>query len=175
VRPWPLFWASLALTLAGAAMIFIGTGPAIDAATGGLAAPETRPGGHGAEDLAAYLAVLGPEGRDTYLGPQRIADTLFPIGFLGTLALGSFLALRRFSTRLALLATLPAFVYFAFDMVENARFAAILRAGPGFAPALAVRAGFATRMKFLFVDLALAVLALALAARAVARLRSRRG
>ena len=175
MRAWPLFWASLALALFGAALIFLGTGPEIEAGAGGLAAPETRMGGYSQAELESYIAGLSPEARATYLGPHRIADTLFPIGFFATLALGSFLALRRWGAGWAAMASLPAFVYLVFDMMENATFALLLRVGPGVDPGLAARADLATRAKFLFVDLALAVLALALLARLLAWAKARRG
>lgn len=171
-KPWPLFWTSFALMLFGMALIFLGSWPVIEAGAGGLAAPETRSGGYSEADLAAYVAALTSEARDAYLGPQRIADTLFPLGLLGTLALGTFLALRRFSAAVAALASLPAFVYFVFDMIENSSFANVLRFGV--TPELAARADHATRMKFVFIDIALAVLALALVLRLVARLRAGR-
>jgi hypothetical protein len=168
-----LFWSSLALMLAGAAMIFLGTGPEIAAGAGGLAAPETRPGGYSAADLSAYLDALTPAARETYLGPQRIADTLFPLGLVGTLVFGTYLGLHRLAWPLTLLATMPALIYFAFDMIENSTFAALL-AGGSVSPELAARADWATRMKFLWVDIALALFAAGIVLRAVLWLRAAR-
>lgn len=168
-----LLWLSLALMFAGAAAIFLWTGPALDAATGGLAPPETRPGGYTAEEAGLYLAALGEVGRATYLGAQRVADTVFPIGFAATLALGIYLSFRRCSRVLAAIMALPAPVYFAFDMLENARFAALLRGWPAFDPALAARASTATVAKFAFVDLSLVLVALGLLTCGIARLRRR--
>lgn len=170
----PALWISIALMVTGAAAIFLWSAPRIDA--GGLAPFDTRSAGYGYDDAVAFLAALSPEGRAAYLGPQRLADTVFPIGLLGTLALGTLLALRGWSLRLALALTLIPLGYFVFDMLENAAVAGMLRAGAeGIAPEDVAWASLCTRWKFALVNTALLVLGLAWLARGVDRLRRDRG
>lgn len=170
----PAFWISVALMLAGVAAIVLWSAPRIEA--GGLAPFDTRSGGYGIDDARAFLSALTPAGRAAYLGPQRLADTAFPIGLVGTLALGTVIALRRWSLRLALAAALLPLGYFGFDMLENAAVAGLLRAGPeAITPEAVARASLFTRWKFHFVNAALVVFALAWAAWGVAWLRRRGG
>lgn len=165
--PRAAFWLSFALMLGGmAAMLFV-SAPRIDA--GGLAPFDTRATGYSYDEAVAFVRALSADGHSAYLGPQRIADTVFPIGFLGVLAFGAFFALHRWSLALALLAMLPPLGYFAFDMLENAAVAGLLRAGPdAITPGMVARASFCTIWKYRLVDAALVVLALGWLARAFA-------
>lgn len=169
------FLASVALALFGFAMMLFGTGPMIEA--GGLAPFDTRSFGYSLEDARAFLSALTPEARATYLGPQRIADTLFPIGLLGTLALGALLALRsvlpgRVWSRAAFLATLPAIAYFIFDMLENAAVAGLLSTPPeALSAATVTHASMLTLWKFRFVWAAIAIFLAALLASLIKRRR----
>ena len=76
-------WLSLALMLAGLALIFLWAAPRIEA--GGLAPFDLRTQGYSFAEARAFLTALTPEGRAVYLGPQRVADTIFPVGFAGTM------------------------------------------------------------------------------------------
>lgn len=167
---WRLFGASLALMLAGMALMFFWSAPMIQA--GGLQPFDLRAGGYDLPVAQDFLTALTPEGKAAYLGAQRLADTLFPIGFLGVMALATFIALRVWSPLIGALATLPAFAEFVFDMLENAAVAGMLRAGP---EALSLDqvawASFFTTWKMRLVDAMLIVAALALAARVIWWLR----
>ncbi len=165
-------WISLGLMLVGMAAIVFWTAPRIEA--GGLAPFDTRSGGYGHAEAVAFLSRLTPEGRVSYLGVQRIADTIFPIGLYGLLSLGTFVALRRWSVPLAAGARLLAHGYFVFDMLENAAVAGVLTAGPqAVMPQAVAWASFCTIWKYRFVDAALVVFALGWGARGVARLTER--
>lgn len=169
------FWLSFALMLAGVAGIVFWAAPRIDA--GGLAPFDTRTAGYSYADALAFLEALSPEGRAVYLGPERLADTVFPIGFLGVLALGSYLALRRWSAGLGAVAALVALVYFIFDMLENAAVAGLLKTAPEeVTPEAVARASLFTVWKFHFVNAALVILVLGWSARGIDwMLHKRRG
>lgn len=160
-------WLSVALTLAGLVLMLTWSVPKIEA--GGLAPFDTRTGGYNYSDAVAFLSALTAEGRAAYLGPQRVADTIFPIGLVGVLVLGTVLALRRWSVTLAAAAALVPLGYFVFDMLENAAVAGLLRGGVETVTVEAVaRASALTQWKFRFVDASLVILALAWVARGVA-------
>ncbi|GKY88925.1 hypothetical protein [Sinisalibacter aestuarii] len=164
------FWLSLALMMAGVALMVLWSAPRIEA--GGLRPFDIRTGGYTYDEARAFLAALTPEGLAAYLGPQRLADTIFPIGFLGVLALGIVLGLRRWSVALAVALALVPLGYFVLDMLENAKVAGLLRAGPdGLTPDMVARASAITLWKYRLVNASLAILGLAWAARGVAALR----
>ena len=166
------FWVSLALMLGGMAMILFWTGPQIDA--GGLEPFDSRTGGYTHAEAVAFLTALTPDGRAVYLGAQRVADTAFPIGFLGVLAIATYAAFRRWSPALAGAAALFPLGYFVFDMLENAAVAGLLAMPPGaVTPEAVARASGYTVWKFRLVDAALGLLVLGWAMRALAALRSR--
>jgi hypothetical protein len=168
------FWISAALMLAGFAAIVFWSAPRIEA--GGLEPFDPRTGGYGHAEAVAFLTALTPEGRAAYLGAQRLADTIFPIGFVGVLALGIVLAYRRWSLPLALAASLVPLAYFVFDMLENAAVAGLLRSAPeAVTPEAVAWASACTVSKFRLVTAALALLALGWGLRGLALLRGRRG
>lgn len=167
------FWISAALMLAGIAAILLWSAPRIEA--GGLEPFDTRTGGYTHADAVAFLAALTDTGRAAYLGPQRLADTVFPIGLLGVLAFGILIAFRRWSMPLAAVAALVPLGFFAFDMLENAAVAGLLRSGAeAITPGEVARADFYTRWKFHFVNASLGLLALGWAARGIGWMRRRR-
>ncbi len=162
------FWFSLALAVLGMAAIVFWTGPKV--AAGGLEPFDPRTQGYSFDEAVAILTAQTPEGRAAYLGPQRIADTVFPIGLLGVLALGTFAAFRRWSVGFAAIVALVPLGYFVFDMLENAAVAGLLRAGPGeVTPEAVAWASSATIWKFRLVNAALALFAFGWLARGVAR------
>lgn len=168
-----LFLVSFALMIGGLAAILFWTGPAIEA--GGLAPFDPRSAGYDLAEARAFLTALTPEGRAAYLGGQRIADTVFPIGFLGVLAIAIVSAYRRWSVWLAGAMSLVPLGYFVFDMLENAAVAGMLRAGPGNLTQAAVAwASFCTIWKFRLVNAALALAGIGWAARGLAGLTRRR-
>lgn len=119
--------------------------PRIDA--GGLLPLDLRVMGYGVGEVAAYLAALSEAGRNVYLGPARLADTIFPILFTLTLAL------PHLGTPRPLLRVLPVVVYGLCDLAENAAVAALLRDGLA-EPGSVATASLLTQAKFAFVALA---------------------
>lgn len=167
-------WLSLALMLAGLAIILLWSAPQI--AADGLAPFDTRTQGYDLKEARAFLTALTPDGRAAYLGPERLGDTLFPIGLTGTMMGLTFWGLKRLWRPLAWAALLVPLAYFVADMAENAAVAGLLRTEPADLTAEAVaRASAFTVWKFRLVDAALVVTALALAARALSSLAGRKG
>ncbi len=116
-----------ALTLAGLLAMRLWTQPLIEA--GGQMMPDLRMNGYTPDELRAFFAVLSDEGRAAYLGPQRLLDTAMPVSLTVFLGLLIYWLVRRWSWHLGVALALVPLVYFAFDMLENAQVAAILRAG----------------------------------------------
>lgn len=152
------------LMLAGLGVLVFWTGPIVEA--GGIEMFDTRTGGYDLATAREILRSLDDAARSTYLVGQRIADTVFPIGLLGTLSLGLVLALRRWSLAAALALTLVPAAYFVFDMLENAGVARMILAGPeGITGAQVERVAGFTLWKFRFVNAAFVLFALAWIAR----------
>lgn len=167
------FWALVALMLVGVGVIVFWTGPVIE--TGGGEMFDTRTGGYDLATAQGILRSLDDRARSTYLVGQRIADTLFPIGLFGTLALGLVLGLRRWSLALALALTLVPAAYFVFDMLENAGVARMILVGvDGITGEQVGRVSGFTVWKFRFVNAALVLFALVWIARGIAALLDRR-
>jgi len=167
------FWSLVVLMVVGIGVIVFWTGPIID--TGGVEVFDTRKGGYDLTTAQEILRSLDDRARSTYLVGQRIADTLFPIGLFGALALGLVLGLRRWSLALALALTLVPAAYFVFDMLENAGVAQMIRAGAdGITPEQVNRVSDYTVWKFRFVNAALALVALTWITRGIAALNDRR-
>lgn len=91
---------------------------------------DLRFAGYQLADAQAYLAALPQEGRDWYLGPNRILDTVFPLLFAVLLGLILWRLTRGwyYWSRLLLL-TVPS-GYLVLDLAENAVVADILRHAP---------------------------------------------
>jgi hypothetical protein len=172
VTAWRLFWLSLALMLTGLALIFFWSVPRIEAS--GIEPFDVRTGGYSYDEAADFLIALTDAGRAAYLGPQRLADTLFPLGFFGVLASATYLALYVRGRIWAGLTIVVPGVYLVFDLLENAAVAGLLRAGAdGITPEMVERASSFTQWKFLFVNAALFLLAAVVLVRAAVRLRGR--
>ncbi|AHM04028.1 hypothetical protein roselon_01649 [Roseibacterium elongatum DSM 19469] len=155
--------ASVAILLLGGGLLQLWTVPTLRQMAGGAALLDTRIAGYDLAAVSTYLTALGPEGRRFYIGPERMADTIFPIGLLGVLGFGTVLALRPVAPRLAPLAALPAVIYFALDMAENAVVARLMMQGPdALRPEAVARASLLTLWKFRLVGAACVVLISAL-------------
>jgi hypothetical protein len=125
---------------------------------------DTRLTGYSHAHALSYLSALTPEARALYLGPLRIADTVFPIGLFGLLVLiprlGPF-------PRLAAIVAVAATAYLALDLFENALIAGLLRVDPPLVdPAAVARASAVTSAKFVAFALSAAFCALTLVMRA---------
>jgi hypothetical protein len=133
----------LAALAAGVWLLAVVT-PALRAA-GGMPF-DLRMLGYGLNDALAYVAQLSPDGMAIYLGPYRIADTLFPLALMPTLLLplrgrGQFWFL-------------PALAYGMADLFENISVAKILRAGAEMQASDVMLASTLTQGKFLALSIA---------------------
>jgi len=135
---------------------------------GGLLIFDSRPWGYDLASAERYLAALGPEARALYLGPFRWLDTALPL----LLTLGLVLMGRGTPKGWRLLAGLAALLYLWWDLVENARVAALLAPGVGLTEAAVAAASRATMAKW--GCLAAAALLTAMARRAARRERKGR-
>ncbi len=149
--------------LAGLIAMRIWTLPMIEAA--GLPMLDVRMGGYTPDEVRAFLARLGAEGRAAYLGPQRVLDTLMPVALTAALGLLIYRLVARWSWWIGAALALVPLIYFAFDMLENAQVAAILRA-PAPSDTMAETASRYTVAKAEALRAAVAVALVALAARA---------
>ncbi|GGD38217.1 hypothetical protein GCM10011358_22520 [Sinisalibacter lacisalsi] len=149
--------------LAGLIAMRIWTLPMIEAA--GLPMLDVRMGGYTPDEVRAFLASLGAEGRAAYLGPQRVLDTLMPVALTAALGLLIYRLVARWSWWIGAALALVPLVYFAFDMLENAQVAVILRA-PAPSDTMAETASRYTVAKAEALRAAVAVALVALAARA---------
>lgn len=112
-------WLLPAVTALAYAVLVFGFGPMVDA--GGQPPFDLRAAGYDLTQAQAFLAALTPQGRAAYLGPVRINDTVFPVLMGLTLALPLW--------RRGWLWVLPAVLYTALDLAENAAIADLLRNG----------------------------------------------
>jgi hypothetical protein len=157
-------WVNLALplvTLASYVLLAGIFGPRISAAAGGLLPFDLRALGYDAGAARAFLTALTPEGRDLYLGPVRVNDTVFPILFTLTLCL----PLRGWGW----LWFLPALAYGLLDLAENMAVAVLLSAGPEVAAGQVALASGLTMAKFAAAVLAIVLALVALVAKWRAR------
>jgi hypothetical protein len=134
-------WALPLATLASLAVLGGFLCPQLIADAGGALPFDLRVTGYSLAEAQAYLAQLSPAGVALYIGPVRLADTVFPILLTATLCL----PLRRRGQ----LWFLPALAYGLFDLAENVAVARLLHVGPEIeAHAVAVASGF-TQAKYL--------------------------
>ena len=122
--------------------------PRIAVAAGGLTPFDLRPGGYSRAEAHAVLAALDSDATAFYLTVQQRLDLAYP----GLLALVLAIALWQMTRRWPLALRLAGLTLCAAtagsDWLENARVAAMLRAGPdGLTPALAAAASRATVAK----------------------------
>ena len=159
---WRLFWFSLLVGLVGYGMIALWAMPRIDA--GGLPIPELHPAGYDLEDMRRFLSALTDAGRAAYLGPERLADTLFPIGLAGALGSGICLVFRRRNPGLAAALALLPLAYLVVDMMENAALARLLRGGAqALTPEAVARASALTVWKYRLIGASVIALLVGLA------------
>jgi hypothetical protein len=153
-------WVLPLLTALVYAVLVLWFGPQLQAAAGGLAPFDLRPLGYDLDQARLFLTMLTPEGREIYLGPVRVNDTVFPILFTLTLCL----PIRRWHWAWAL----PALAYGLLDLAENMAVATLLRTGPAVESGAVAWASALTQGKFAasVVALALCFWALWLARRA---------
>jgi len=151
------------VTVAALVAMRLWTQPLIEAA--GLPMFDLRMAGYNPWEVRAFLASLSAEGRAAYLGPQRVLDTIMPMALTTALGLLVYRLVRRWSWIAGVILALVPLPYFAFDMLENAQVAAILRAD-AVSDTMAEAASRFTVCKAEALRAAVAVILLALAARA---------
>jgi len=150
------YWVLVVATAAVYLSMVVWSGPRLSHAAGGLMPFDVRLFGYRPAAALAFLKALGPDGRAFYLDVQLRIDALFPglFGLVTGIALWWLYAEKSVPMRVAIL-VLPA-LGAAFDYLENARIAAMLRAvNP--APDLVAAASQATVLKFLFVGATIAL------------------
>ena len=160
------FWFLLGATLVVYSFLIFIFGPRLDAAAGGLPVFDLRIGGYTFEEAKTYLAALTPEGRDIYLGPVRLIDTIFPGLLAATLYCALVVLLRPWLGSNARFVAILPIVPAIFDWLENAAVAAMLRAGAdGVTPEMVETASRWTVVKWWTdIPVLLATLVLALVA-----------
>ncbi|MCW1918418.1 hypothetical protein NX862_06620 [Rhodobacter sp. KR11] len=110
--------------------------------------------GYGLTEALAYVAALTPEAMATYLGPWRIADTLFPLLMMPALLLPLWGRGQMWF--------LPALAYGLADLGENNAVARLLTAGAEMTASQVMLASTLTQGKFLALGLAVGLAAWAL-------------
>ncbi len=143
------FWVLLGATLVVYSFLIFIFGPRLADAAGGLPVFDLRIGGYTFEEAKAFLMALTSEGREIYLGPVRIIDTIFPGLLAATLYCALVVLLRPWlgnnARYVALLPIVPAVL----DWLENAAVAALLRAGAdGITPEMVATASRWTVLKW---------------------------
>ncbi len=174
MRPGFLFALFCGVTLGSYLVMAFWTVPTISAGAGGMPILDTRLGGYSGGEARLFVKALSPAGRATYLGPQRLLDTIMPMSLTGTLALAGFLLTRRWSRFLAVALAAVPLAYFTFDMLENAQVAVLLRAG-SFSDRVAEAASHWTVLKAQALRFSLAVILLPLAGQALDAALGRQG
>ena len=171
-RPALAFCALFAATMAFYAAIVLWSLPRISGAAGGLAPFDLRPAGYDLAQATAFLDALTPAARAQYLGAQHWLDTVYPPLLALTLGWAILWGFRDAPAVLRLGLLVPAVAGAGFDLLENARVAALLRADDVTAGMVA-RASFATVAKSVATALAM-LAALAGLARRIRIARRRR-
>lgn len=137
---------------------------------------DLMPSGYDFTIAQRFLSALGPAGRDEYLNVQHRLDTVFPLLFGLSLAIGLFWAgmKLRLPRILVLLVTAAlASAATVLDWAENSAVAVLLRSDPeALDPAFVQKASDFTVWKTIAVSVAMTALLLGLIAVAFQRFRS---
>lgn len=168
----PLFWASLAASLAIYAVMVVWSLPFIQQEAGGLRPFDLRPGGYTLPETGEFLMKLSPQGREFYLNVQHRLDLFYPVLLALTLATGLWLmapASWKGARWLLVILPLPGMVS---DYLENYLVAALLKADPASLDEEVVAvASFATLLKSIATTLAMTALIVLLVLWAVRKRR----
>lgn len=160
IPPKPGYWLILALALGVYATMILWTLPDITTEADGLVPFDLRPTGYGADEARNFLNALSNEGRETYLGPQRLLDVLYPVLLALVLAGAARALVRRGAARLLLLLVILGGMLA--DYTENTLVAGLLTTDPVTDAAIAA-ASRATIVKSALTGLAMGWILLALA------------
>ncbi len=156
-----VFWLLFAAMVAVYGAMLFWSLPRLEALAGGLMPFDLRPTGYSLNEAQDLLAALGAEGRAYYLGVQQSLDSAYPALYAVVMVM-AFRALLAgwWGRALGLLALAGA----AFDYLENARVAVMLRLPPeAVSEAMVAAASLATVAKSATVALALVSLSVLLA------------
>ena len=135
--------------------------PAIATDAAELAPFDLRFRGYSAAEARAFLAMLGDDGRELYLGPQRWLDLAYP-ALLAAVLIGALRALVR-PRWLYVVLSLVAVAGMLADYIENLRVAALLTAVGAVSDAMIAAASHATQAKALLTSVVLLAVAAGLA------------
>lgn len=119
-------WGLPLLTAVVYAWLALWLGGQLAEQSGGLMPFDLRVQGYDLAEARAYLRALTPEGFVLYLGPIRLADTLFP----GLMGLCFLWWMRPLAGGFGMVCILAAMAYVALDWGENWAVAQLLDAGP---------------------------------------------
>ncbi|SFT35005.1 hypothetical protein [Sedimentitalea nanhaiensis] len=167
-RAWFALVGFAVLATASSGLMQVWTIPIITANTGDFQMFDLRRQGYDLGQAVTCLARMGPDGVSTYLGAQRVLDTLFPVGLTGVLTLGIYLGLRRKAGRAAIVGALLPLGYFYVDLLENAAVARLLKAPEVTAQSVEAASAY-TVLKFQLFDASVLLLLLCIIGHVVAR------
>jgi hypothetical protein len=119
--------ALIAVAVLGLAAQWLWTIPVIQAGSNDPDLMDFKNSAVPVDEVRSYLVTMTQTARETYLGPQRVLDTVFPVALAGALALSTVLVWRSRIGRLAYVGALVPLVYLYTDMLENALVAQLLR------------------------------------------------
>lgn len=173
MRPgWRAYRLLLAVAMAVYFTMVLWSLPRIAAAAGGLVPFDLRPGGYTFAEAQAFVAVLDPGAVRFYLRVQHGLDTVYPPLLALVLGIALWALLGRAPRWLKLAAMAAPGMGMVFDWVENARVAAMLRAGAqGITPEMVAAASGASRAKAAFSAAAMMLILALLLVRGWRRLR----
>lgn len=125
-----LYWLIAAATLSVYAVMVLWSLPKISTAASGIMPFDMRPGGYSFVQAQGFLAALDPDATAFYLTTQLRLDLLYPALLMLTLVFGCYrLGLAGWRRGLAHLFAAFALAGVAFDYLENAAIAGMLKAG----------------------------------------------
>jgi len=126
------WWAVFVIALAVYGWMVLVTLAGIQAEAGGLRPFDMRPMGYSVEEARAFLAALSDAGREIYLGPQRLLDSIYPALLAIVLGGAAWMLFSKTWVRATLIFT--ALVGMLADYTENVAIGFLLDFPGGDAP-----------------------------------------
>ncbi len=165
---WAVFTAALALYLA----MVLWTLPAITSAAGGLVPFDLRLTGYSGDEARAFLDALGREdGWATYLGPQGLLDTFYPLMLAIVLGGAVWVLVQNRMLRNGLLVAIV--IGALADYRENTLVVGLLLSDGPVSDAAVAAANLATLVKSAMTGLAMVVVCIALVLAGLKRIQAR--
>ncbi len=166
-----IFWPILVAMFASWLAMNVWTNPRIEELAGGLRLLDMRFTGYSFAEAQAFIAAIGEEGRDLYLGPQMWLDYIFPPLMAAVLFLTYRWLFPGWPGLVIGTASLSSFVV---DWLENMAITAMLHAGAdGMTPEMAATASQWTTVKWSLALLGLGALIVGFALRLRRRWKAR--